>query len=277
MTTTTTTRQAPLPGTLRLGLARGGVELRQFFRDPAQVVFTFSLPALLVVLLGSVFSEEFEGTGITASQLFAASMIAAGIMSTSLVNVGSGVAQDREDGTLKRLHGTPLTAASYFLGKIVLVAVAATAEVVIMLVVAVLLFDLPLPSSPGDWFTLAWVFALGLICCTLLGIALSALASSANAAVAIMQLPYLALGFISGIFFTPITQLPGVLVDIASVFPLKWMAQGLRSVFLPDGAQVLEVAGSWELGRVALVLGAWCVAGLLLCLLTFRWSPRRGG
>jgi ABC-2 type transport system permease protein len=55
------------------------------------------------------------------------------------------------------------------------------------------------------------------------------------------------------------------------------MCQGLRGVFLPESAQVLEQAGSWELGRVALVLAAWCVGGLVLCLLTFRWKDRRTG
>ena len=43
-----------LPGPLSLGLARGGTELRQFFRHKEQVVFTFSLPAVLMVLLGSI-------------------------------------------------------------------------------------------------------------------------------------------------------------------------------------------------------------------------------
>jgi ABC-2 type transport system permease protein len=52
------------------------------------------------------------------------------------------------------------------------------------------------------------------------------------------------------------------------------MAQGLRSVFLPDALAAQEPAGSWELGRVALVLGLWCVAGLLLCVATFRWQDR---
>jgi ABC-2 type transport system permease protein len=52
------------------------------------------------------------------------------------------------------------------------------------------------------------------------------------------------------------------------------MAQGLRSVFLPDALQAQEPAGSWELGRVALVLGLWCVVGLALCVRTFRWQDR---
>jgi ABC-2 type transport system permease protein len=59
---------------------------------------------------------------------------------------------------------------------------------------------------------------------------------------------------------------------VAAFFPLKWMTQGLRSVFLPDALAAAEPAGSWEPGRVALVLLAWCVVGLVLCRLTFRWQ-----
>jgi ABC-2 type transport system permease protein len=55
------------------------------------------------------------------------------------------------------------------------------------------------------------------------------------------------------------------------------MAQGLRSVFLPDALAAQEPAGSWELGRVALVLAVWCVLGLLLCVATFRWQDRDAG
>jgi len=31
------------------------------------------------------------------------------------------------------------------------------------------------------------------------------------------------------------------------------------------------------LGRVALVLGLWCVVALVLCLTTFRWTTKRDG
>jgi ABC-2 type transport system permease protein len=64
---------------------------------------------------------------------------------------------------------------------------------------------------------------------------------------------------------------------IAAFFPLKWMAQGLRAVFLPDALAAAEPAGSWELGRVALMLALWCVVGLLLCVATFRWQDRDAG
>ena len=35
-----------------------------------------------------------------------------------------------------------------------------------------------------------------------------------------------------------------------------------------------EPAGGWELDRVALVLGIWCIAGLVLCIRSFRWQDR---
>jgi ABC-2 type transport system permease protein len=62
---------------------------------------------------------------------------------------------------------------------------------------------------------------------------------------------------------------------VAAVFPLKWMAQGLRSAFLPAHAAVLEPAHSWEHGKTALVLAAWVAAGLVLCIRTFRWQSAR--
>jgi len=37
---------------------------------------------------------------------------------------------------------------------------------------------------------------------------------------------------------------------------------------------VAEPAHSWELGKVALVLLAWIVGSLILCLRTFRWQSQ---
>lgn len=272
--TLSATRRAP--STLGIGLSRGGLELRRFFRNREAVIFTFSLPTVLLVLLGSVFGAQYEGTGVTASQVLAAGMIAAGIMSTTFVSLGIDIATDRDDGTLKRLRGTPMPAAAYFLGKIVLVAVTTVAQTALMLTVAVLLFGLSLPDTAGRWLTFGWVFVLGVISCSLLGIAISTLARNARSATAILQLPYLTLQFISGVFVNPISALPVGLVTVASFFPVKWMAQGFRSVFLPDVMVRFEAAGAWELDRVALVLGAWCVAGLALCLtLPVLRLPRR--
>ncbi|HEY0718555.1 MAG TPA: ABC transporter permease, partial [Streptosporangiaceae bacterium] len=102
----------------------------------------------------------------------------------------------------------------------------------------------------------------------------SSLARSARSASPVVTLPFLVLEFISGIF-VPFSDVPRGLQTVAAIFPLKWMAQGLRSVFLSPRAAALEPAHSRELGRVALVLVAWAAAGLILCIRTFRWQSRR--
>ena len=63
--------------------------------------------------------------------------------------------------------------------------------------------------------------------------------------------------------------------QVAAVFPLKWMTQGMRSVFLPEAA-VAEPAGSWEHGTTAVVLAAWVIIGSAWCLRTFRWRRNAG-
>lgn len=91
-----------------------------------------------------------------------------------------------------------------------------------------------------------------------------------------IAMPFVVLQFVSGVF-VPVAVLPDWLLNISSLFPLKWMCQGFRSVFLGEAGAALERTGSYELDRVALVLGAWIAGGLLLCLTTFRWKSRRDG
>lgn len=166
--------------------------------------------------------------------------------------------------------------AAYFLGKVWLVLVTGLLETVALLVVGTVFYDIDLPGTVGEWLTFGWIFALGITGCALLGIAISSLPKSGASATSVVVLPFLVLQFISGVYIS-INTIPDWMLNVSAVFPLKWMCQGLRGVFLPESASVLEQAGSWEYGRIALVLGAWCIGGLVLCLLTFRWKSRRDG
>ena len=47
-----------LPGAVRTGLARGRLEIRAFFRERQVVVFVFAMPAIMLVLLGSIFGTR---------------------------------------------------------------------------------------------------------------------------------------------------------------------------------------------------------------------------
>ena len=265
--------QPPLPGVWRTGLSRGQVELRSFFRERQSVAFNFAMPAVMLVLLGTIFRGQHTGQGVTIGDLYVAGLIGGGVMATSYQNLGVSIAFERERFTLKRLRGTPMPASAYFAGKIIQVFTAATAEVAVLLAVGVAMYHLRLPASPAAWWTFAWVFVLGVAACSLLGIAASSLPrSAARNGVAVVTLPFIVLQFISGVY-VPFTLVPPWLRDVASVFPLEWMCRGMRSVFVPQAVS-LEPSHSWQHGQTALVLTAWIVAGLVLCLKTFRWQER---
>jgi ABC-2 type transport system permease protein len=251
--------------------SRASVELKEFFRQREAVVFTLLLPVLLLITFGAVLTYEIA-PGVAFVQYFTPGIIAAGILGASLQNMAISIATERSDGTLKNLYGTPLPRSAYFVGKIVQVLAVSLGIVAVLLLIAVVFYDVELPSG-SEWLTFAWVSGLGAAACTLLGIAVSSLAKNGRSASATVTPIALVLQFISGVFFQ-FSALPAWMQTVAAFFPLKWMTQGLRSVFLPDELAALEPAGSWELGRVALVLVAWCVAGLVLCRLTFRWQDR---
>ena len=268
--------QAPLPSVWRVGLSRGSVELKAFFRERQAMVFIFAMPAVMLVLLGAIFGSEHAGDGVSIGDLYVAGLIGGGVMATSYQNLGMSIAFERERFTLKRLRGTPMPPAAYFAGKFIQVVVAAIAEVVVLLTVGIAFYHLRLPTSLSAWWTFTWVFFLGVAACSLLGIAASSLPrSAARNGVAVITLPFVVLQFISGVY-VPFTLVPPWLRDIASVFPLEWMCRGMRSVFVPQ-AVALEPGHSWQLGQAALVLLAWAGAGLVLCLRTFRWQNRQDG
>jgi ABC-2 type transport system permease protein len=263
-----------LPPVVAVSRTRIAVELKEFFRQREAVVFTVLLPVLLLAVFGAVLNYDI-GEGVTFVQYFMAGIIAAGVLGASMQNMAISIATERSDGTLKHLSGTPMPKSAYFIGKVVQVLAVTVLIIAVLLLLGVAAYGIDLPSG-GEWFTFLWVAGLGAAACTLLGIALSSLAKNGRTASAVVTPFALVLQFISGVFFL-FSSLPTWMQTVAAVFPLKWMGQGLRSVFLPEALASAEPAGSWELGRVALVLGAWCVAGLLLCVLTFRWQDRSAG
>ena len=268
------TTPTSLPSVWRIGLSRGQIELKAFFRERQAVVFILAMPAVMLVLLGAIFGGQHTAPGVTIGNIYVAGLVGGGVMATSYQNLGMSIASERERFTLKRLRGTPMPAAAYFAGKIIQVIVAAMAEVAVLLVIGVAFYHLGLPTSWTAWWTFTWVFVLGVAACSLLGIAASSLPrSAARNGVAVITLPFVVLQFISGVY-VPFFLVPAWLRGIASVFPLEWMCRGMRSVFVPQ-AVTLEPGHSWQYGQTALVLSAWVVAGLVLCLTTFRWQNRQ--
>jgi len=273
MTTTIDIPRLPAGRAIRLGLSRVGYEVKTYFRQGDSVFFTFLFPLVMLTIFSVAFSEQSfgpPGAEISAAAFYLPGMLAAGLLLSGLQNMAIDIAMERSDGTLKRFAGTPLPVISYFIGKIGQVFVTGVLQAALLLLVARFAFGVELPTEPGEWFTFAWVFVLGVSTSAVLGIALSRVPRTGKSATAVVIPIALVLQFISGVYLG-FSQLPEWLQNVASAFPLKWMAQGMRSVFLPESFEVLEQGEVWNLPGVAIATALWLVLGLIACRLTFRW------
>lgn len=272
-------RRATRPGRLALGIARIGYEVRGYFRTPDAVFFTFLFPFIMLGIFTAAFSSSGDiqpgpGTeGISVGAYYLPGLLAAGMLLSGVQNLSIDIAMEKSDGTLKRLGGTPLSPVSYFLGKFGQVFVTGVLQAGLLLLAAATLFGIALPTEPEKWVTFTWVFVLGVATSALLGIALSSVPRSGKSAAAVVIPILLVLQFISGVYLQ-FYALPEWMQNVASLFPLKWMAQGMRAVFLPEDFAVLEQNESWDLGMVAVALLIWLVIGLVASKLTFRWIRR---
>ena len=255
---------------IRIGLLRGNLEFKQFLRQRESVVFTLFFPVILLFIFGTVFKDTIA-PGVTFSQYFVAGMIASGLVNTGFQQLAITIPMERDFGTLKRLRGTPMSVSSYFIGKALLVTTLMIIQTALLLIFGSLMFGLNLPTSPTLWWSFTWLVILGSACSTVLGIAFSVVPKSGRGASAVVSPIVIILQFFSGVFFV-FTSLPSWMQQFAALFPLKWLTQGMRSVFLPADFATQEVAGTWEIGKTAAILTIWLVAGLIISIKTFKWS-----
>ena len=198
-------------------------------------------------------------------------MVASGLVNTGFQQLAIMIPVERDFGTLKRLRGTPMPASSYFIGKAILVTVSMLIQVILLLAAGVAFFGVDLPTSANKWFTLFALIVLGSACSTILGIAFSNVPKSGRGASAVVSPVVIILQFFSGVFFI-FTSLPTWMQQVAAIFPLKWMTQGMRSVFLPNSFAAREVAGNWETTRTFAIIGAWLIIGLIWAMRSFKWE-----
>jgi ABC-2 type transport system permease protein len=254
---------------VRLGLARGGIELRQtltYWPDLVQVMF---IPAAGILTLFLMRGHHVPGTTFSLGSLTLPGFIGMSFAMGGMLGVTGLLAMDREDGTLLRAKATPGGMTAYMTGKIIYSA----APTVLGLVLTIILGLAAFPGVTVHWLTLIWVTAIGLLATVPLGIVLGSVLPNPRY-IPLVLLPVGGLTAISGIFY-PITHLAGWLQAIGQVFPIYWLGLGFRAALLPGSLSSVELNGSWRLPYVLLVLVLWSAAGLATAPSVLRRMARR--
>ncbi|MEU8639125.1 ABC transporter permease [Amycolatopsis sp. NPDC048633] len=258
---------------LRAGVARGWIEFKQTWTNRDDVVGQFVFVALFLGTLFFMRDATLPGTGFSLGAATVPGVLGAGIVFNGLNSAAGYLSIDREDGTLLRAKATPNGMLGYLVGKTTALSMAQVTSIVLVLVPCLFLYSELAPDGVWSFLNLLWVLALGLVATLPLGAALGSLTNSPRS-IALITLPIMGLGAISGIFY-PITALPGWVQDIAQVFPMYWLGLGMRSALLPDGAVIVEIGQSWRPLPTLAVLLAWSVIGLALAPVLLRRMARR--
>jgi ABC-2 type transport system permease protein len=134
-------------------------------------------------------------------------------------------------------------------------------SVVLMFAVAIPLFGVDL--YPANLPAAVVTLALSSACLSAVGLAVATLVKNADQAGPVAQLTMLPVSFISGIFW-PLNGAPDVVVAIAHVFPLYYIADAFGACFVPQ-----TTGGGWAPGNLA-VIALWGIAGLLVASRRFH-------
>jgi ABC-2 type transport system permease protein len=257
---------------IRLGLARGGVELRHTFTYWPDLFQNLFFPLIQIVVLFLMRGHHVPGTSFSLGSLTLPSVMGMSFAFGGMIGVTALLMTDREDGTLLRAKATPSGMAAYVIGKITLTSATTLIGLVLTLILGLVAFS-GVSLTAGGFGTLAWVTALGLLATIPIGITLGSLIPNPRMFPLIM-LPFGGIVALSGIFY-PITHLAGWLQAIGQLFPMYWLGLGMRAALLPSHLASVEIDGSWRLPYVFLVLALWSVAGLAAAPPVLRRMARR--
>jgi ABC-2 type transport system permease protein len=240
-------------------------EMLLYSRSRELAFFTFMLPLIFYVLLGSVYGSGDTINGYPGADYLLTGMIGYGVIATAFAGLAIVLVIRRENGVLKRLRGTPLPAWMYITAVLLTTLIAFAVMCLCLIALAMILFGASFPKAPAS---LVATVVLGGASFAALGVAVTGFIRRAEGASAVINAIYLPVAFISGAFFSQ-EHFPGVLRKVADVLPLTYFIDLVGDVML-KGTQI------WSEPKDVAVIAAWGVAGALLSLRYFRWIPREG-
>lgn len=253
-----------------LGLVAGQFRSanRQFWRTPITAFFTVALPLIFLLLVGAATGNATVDGETRYAQFYTPGLLAFAIAMATFTTPAIALATARNRGVLKRLRGTPLPAWAYFAGRMASAVFTALLSASVMLVVAVVAFDVQVfaRTTPAALLTLL----VGVVAFGALAFAIVALIDSTTIIETVANGAVIVLAFVSDVFLAS-DAMPTWLRTVGDVFPLKHFASGLGDAFDPFATTSTP---NW---RHLAVMAAWAAGASLVAVLRFSWEPRRGG
>jgi ABC-2 type transport system permease protein len=252
--------------TIRLSLSQLYYSNKAFWRNPSAAFFTFAFPLMLLVIFTSLLGHgrvQLGGRLIHVSTYYVASMASYSVISACYVNIANAVTFQRDAGILKRVNGTPLPAASYFIARVVHALLMAILLVAITVAFGAAFYHASVPTG-GALGRFLVILIVGAASFSALGFAVTAIVPNPEAAPAIVNATIMPLLFLSGVFIPLGSNAPTWIIWFARIFPVRHFATAMQAGFLGTSYDWIDVV----------IVAAWGLAGLIAAIRFFRWEPR---
>ena len=155
---------------------------------------------------------------------------------SSMLGLGNSIAGERERGELARLFMTPTSVSSVLSGKIISQVVKEMIRAIILILAAMLIFNVVINGSMA---LLILVMLVSVLCFVGFGMMISATSKTQEDYIQIVMPIAMPMMFICGVFF-PKETMPWILQKISYFLPLTYAENAFRAVML-QGAGIGDV------------------------------------
>lgn len=150
------------------------------------------------------------------------------VMMSCMMGMGATIAGERETGELARLFMTPTSVSTVIGGKIAAKLLIELLRALILIVMAILLFNVSIKGGILQTFI---VLVVGALCFVGFGVMLSARTQTQEDYAQIVMPFSMPMMFVSGVFY-PIETMPWILQKLAYIFPLTYLNDAMRGIML---------------------------------------------
>ena len=173
---------------------------------------------------------------------------------TAVLSTALSIVREKEMGTMEQVRMAPISMPAFVLGKTLPYLAISQVSAMLIVLTAMVLFDLPMR---GNWLALSFVLALFLVGCVGTGLLVSTVTESQQMALQMsMLIAFLPTMILSGFIF-PIASMPIPIQYITTIVPARYFLIALRGIVLKG----LDLAALWQ-PLTALLMYALFVLGL---------------
>jgi len=172
-------------------------------------------------------------------------------MITAVASTALSIVREKEMGTMEQVRMAPINTVSFVIGKTIPYFIISLASAALIVLAAMVLFELPMR---GSWLALLVALSLFLVGALATGLLISTVAESQQVAFQLALLISLLPTLILSGFIFPISSMPRALQVITTVVPARYFLIALRGIVLKGSPLTTLAAPLFALGVYAVVM-----------------------